>query len=335
MNADGEIIPVVLTPDDAYAAQAGVTMISALRRAKNPQGLHFYLLSEEPGLAPENLRRLTVTVGEFGAALTPLTVTASVLDRIAADTNYLPRNAFVRMLAPELLPRLEKCLYLDCDVVVLDDLALLWREDVSRSAVGAVRDWHVDGRGLMKYRQIKFYFNSGVLLMNLTRWRERDYSRECLRLAARPELTERYSDQDVLNLVFCEDTLPLHPRWNIQTGQNLLCRLHSQRRGDTVWREARDRPGIAHYSGRKRKPWDFDMKHDHALAWWENFQFTPWGKECADLPARLQQAADCDRAARRRRWLRDNFALKVTPSRGIFRLVWWGKTLADVRPKGR
>lgn len=330
----GEKIVVVMAPDDAYTVYAGVAILSILRKAKQPQDLRFYLLQDEKSLSEEHVRQLREIAEAYGARLESVLVRQPVL---AGKTtgHYLPANAFYRILIPDLLPQLDRCIYLDCDLVVLDDLALLWQEDISQVAVGAVIDWHVEGRGLRKYEQIRHYFNSGVLYLNLRKCREQHYTGKCLELMEIPEYTERYSDQDVLNLVFCDDLRLLHPRWNIQTGQELLCKLYSLKSGDNAWREVRQCPGIAHYSGRKRKPWDFDMKHALAMAYWENFRHSPWRGTDEKLAFMLKKAGERNRLARLCDIWRVLFSIKITPKRGVYRLILLGITCINVMPNNQ
>ncbi|MDR0534010.1 MAG: glycosyltransferase family 8 protein [Verrucomicrobiales bacterium] len=327
-------IAVVMAPDDAYTVHAGVAILSILRASGQPQNFHFYLLRDRQSLSTENIRQLRDIAASYNAGLDDVLVERPILEGKTTG-HYLPANAFYRILIPDLLPELDRCIYLDCDLVALDDLALLWQEDISQVAVGVVRDWHVEGRGLGKYEQIRYYFNSGVLYMNLRKCRERHYVEECLKLMEVPKFTERYSDQDVLNLVFSNDLLLLHPRWNIQTGQELLCKLCSIKSGNAQWREVEERPGIAHYSGRKRKPWLFDMKHRLAMAYWDSFRHSPWRGSDENITAALAKAVAKNRIARWHDVIRHLLLIKITPKRGIYRLVFLGITCINIMPSGK
>ncbi|MDR2463069.1 MAG: glycosyltransferase [Verrucomicrobiales bacterium] len=80
-----------------------------------------------------------------------------------------------------------------------------------------------------------------------------------------------------------------------------------------------------------------------------NYNYRPFLRECVDsalartLPAHeiiIVDDGSTDNSlavlrehyADRQRWWRDNFTLKITPSRGVFRLVFMGVTMANKLP---
>ena len=88
---------------------------------------------------------------------------------------------YFRILAPELLPAsLSRVIYLDADVRVASDLSRLWAEPLREHPVLAVRDAGAplvsSPRGLVNHRELGLapelgYFNAGVMLLDLARWR--------------------------------------------------------------------------------------------------------------------------------------------------------------------
>lgn len=63
---------------------------------------------------------------------TPATFT-SRLALACANCNHLPRSAYYRILLPNLLPEVDRVLYLDYDTLVLGDLTTLWHSDLART----------------------------------------------------------------------------------------------------------------------------------------------------------------------------------------------------------
>ncbi|MBY0299227.1 MAG: hypothetical protein K2X71_24860 [Methylobacterium sp.] len=160
---------------------------------------------------------------------------------------------YARLLLPYLMPRREKVLYLDADLIVLDDVAPLWRLDIREHAAAAIRDPFCDSRAAIGFAPDEPYFNSGVLLMNLEAWRRDGIAEAVAGEIARlgPRLT--YFDQDALNLVLRGRILFADPRWNFQprmadaTARDLAC-------APEVFRRIRDRPAIVHFTT-PHKPW--------------------------------------------------------------------------------
>ncbi len=125
---------------------------------------------------------------------------------------------FYRMFAHTVFPNQNKLLYLDSDTLIQSDLTELYQTDISKYALGAIRDMAPtnipnDPNGIYvrefkeKYLQHDLYVNSGVLLLNL----------EYLRTIKSPwpiksELT--YPDQDIINTTFDGQILELPLRYN-------------------------------------------------------------------------------------------------------------------------
>ncbi len=111
-------------------------------------------------------------------------------------------------------------MYLDADILVLDDLESLWETDLEGAVVGAVLDGldpklkHGDP-GFEEVPRVQDYFNSGVLLIDLGRWREERISERALELLINHPQS-LFSDQDALNIVCDGRWKKLDPRWNFQ-----------------------------------------------------------------------------------------------------------------------
>ena len=116
-----EVINIVLTCDDKYAQHAAVTIVSVVKNTK--RNVHFYVF--DCGILPENLGRLK-----------QLDVGSNVLEvvqvqKIDAFENYkYPRcyspAIMYRLAIPEILPHLDKALYLDSDIIAVRDIGLVF-----------------------------------------------------------------------------------------------------------------------------------------------------------------------------------------------------------------
>lgn len=130
----------------------------------------------------------------------------NLLEKISMENNHLPISAFYRIFLPQLLPNIERILYLDVDVLITNNLEELWNEDLQGAFFGCVRDEAVaatNGWGEQLLGTVgKDYFNSGVLLMDLSLFRK--YSINLYFYQFILESTQFYvlGDQDALNLYF-------------------------------------------------------------------------------------------------------------------------------------
>jgi lipopolysaccharide biosynthesis glycosyltransferase len=190
--------------------------------------------------------------------------------------NGFPLATAYNVLAPlYLLGDESKALYMDADMVVTKDLSLLWETQL-RTPVGAVLDAHIvwmaspsmwrpwKEEGL---EPLTPYLNTGLMLMNLDRWRAEKLTERTLAYLERYELP--CVDQDALNLVLRGDFDQLHPRYNSMPYHHLkMLRYLDTVESDSVIGEAITDPTVIHYPRSFFcKPWTFGCTHPGADLW--------------------------------------------------------------------
>lgn len=186
---------------------------------------------------------------------------------------YITKEAYIRFWAQDLFPDRSRVLYLDSDIIVVGPLEELWTMDLQGKALGAVEIPNSSRPAEHGMPPGSLYFNSGVLLMDLDRWRAQDYTRRCLEyLRDNPEKAHD-ADQDILNLVLIDDWLPLDYKWNainpfFRPSHDLGL---SQQVIDRVKSEAR----IIHYNGIS-KPWVYLDNHPRQRDYFDNLSQTNW-----------------------------------------------------------
>ena len=194
-------------------------------------------------------------------------------------TKHLPSIAYYRFLLPlELHPCLERVIYLDPDLIVMDDIAELWRIALHGDLLAAI-PFESPQCAALGIDSDEGYFNSGVMVINLTAWRDEDVTEQCFACAR--ELGERvkHADQDVLNVV-CRGLwkrLPL--RWNMVENYFTKRKLGawSQKERDA----AKKQMGIIHFTG-ACKPWHFSSSHPMRKWYWKYLKMTPWADSGPD-----------------------------------------------------
>ena len=97
------------------------------------------------------------------------------LNKISLEGNKLPVTSCYRFILADLLPSLDRIIYLDVDTLVLRDLTELWRTDLEGKFIGVVKDALINLNVAQKIvSERKSYFNSGMLLMDLNLFRKYD-----------------------------------------------------------------------------------------------------------------------------------------------------------------
>lgn len=255
-------IPVIFAADDRFAVGAGVLMLSILENVSQP--LSFYLLHDS--LTEENRERLHQVASRFDTCeLNLIDVSKVLADYPQPDRNHVySRMVYARLMAPEMIDA-DRAVYLDSDTLVRHDLAELYAWDLQGAPLAAVSDYgayRLAGRSPIQesyFREtvgggpITRYFNSGVMVIDLQRFRNDRIGAQTLQLIQTGRKF-RYADQCALNLVVQGDYAALPERWNAMT--ELLDMPEDPGIDPDLAervREARRNPALIHYVG--PKPW--------------------------------------------------------------------------------
>lgn len=193
---------------------------------------------------------------------------------VYTDPRYSEAASF-RLLLPEILPDYDKVAYIDCDVIVRQDIAKLYDEtDLGDNYLAAVYEAPIEQQAATREAigcDPRCYFNSGFLLMNLTQMRKEKVSARLLD-ACRVDYLE-FPDQDALNQVCKGRVLPLSPLFNgIRTFflPQYKVDFVAQYPEDGLWDEVQRSANI-HYTG--GKPWNlFSVKFGE---WWRCYDSLP------------------------------------------------------------
>lgn len=267
-----DTIHIAACCDDNYAAYAGVMMLSALQ-ATPDTAIHFHLVN--CGITASNIKALEETVQGAGGTLTILEPDESLYEGL--PTHRYGPAVYQRINLPAYMPEsVSKMLYLDSDILVQGNLNDLWQTDLQGHPVAAVENYSPTA-----YQDIGLprpeYFNSGVLLMDLTLWRQESLHRQVNDYARENAATLTFVDQCSLNAVLRGRWQRLAARWNQQSDVYKVMTRDYAGCGYTPeeLEEAFVNPGIVHFIGAK-KPWKRYCFHPLKRAYQRVLAQTPW-----------------------------------------------------------
>lgn len=246
---------IALCTDDRYASHCAVCVASILEN-NTADNCRIFILTN--GLTEDNLRRFSFLASHYHQQVKVVTIDAEKLDGLQVK-DYLPASMYYRFLIPEIVEG-ERCLYMDCDIIVTGGLRELFSVDIENLACGVVEDQCDDDVRLHnRVKMFSPYFNSGVILMNLDYWRNNDVSNRLIEWIAHYPGILYCPDQDALNVVLEGKVKFMDYRYNFQQGFY----------GDLVWiradkwpsiEKARQNPLLIHYTSGE-KPWHKDCRH--------------------------------------------------------------------------
>lgn len=254
-------IPIFFTIDDAYAPWLSVALISMIENASLDYHYHIYILFQQ--LSEENMRKIIASSTENHAIPAQnrkqfevtfcfmgnqfAAITDRKENRLRCD--YFTMTIFYRLFIPDFFTQFDKAIYIDSDIVIPGDISELYQIDLGDNIVGACPDHSVSdipefatymehAIGVNRYQ----YVNSGVLLMNLQKMREKEFSYHFLSLLNAYHFDCIAPDQDYLNAMCHNQILFLNPCWDTMPNEN---------------EPAITQPKLIHYN-LFAKPWCYD-----------------------------------------------------------------------------
>jgi FkbM family methyltransferase len=270
-------IDVACQTDQRFAADLAVMLHSLLDQ--NPEDSFVVHFLHDELLPSDDRVRLRSVVERGGAEWSPVAITAEVANRFPHLERYGGVTAWFRLLLPRLLGQLERVLYLDADLLVVGAVRELWQTDLETQCLGAVTQpvLREDARRVTRDLGLPHpsrYFNSGVMLMNLARLRDRGLMAHVEQVAASRSIPTPWADQDPLNRVLWKERLDLHPRWNVMNPVfDLPVRLLPWSTDQVA--QARADPRIIHFIG-PYKPWHFRLRHPYTKRYFDHLAQTPY-----------------------------------------------------------
>jgi lipopolysaccharide biosynthesis glycosyltransferase len=242
---------IALATDEGYVAQACIVLASyALSNPLNRRDTFVFTNNVSEG----GIRMLRTTAAAFGLKLTFQEMDGSLIREFSRHTkNMIPHvseASYGKILIPRSLPETYKrCLILDCDILVKGSLDRLFETDLQGRSLGAAIDAMEPTKSATRLGLSKkaFYFNSGVLLVDLKQWNlEKPLSR-AFDLIAKNHRKMMFMEQDLLNLLFNGQLQQLDSTWN-------AIMVIVPRGYVRNWKGVPEDQAILHFAG-ELKPW--------------------------------------------------------------------------------
>lgn len=282
-------INIVLSSDNNYAQHVAVVIASVMNNTKKNKQIRFFLLADNIDIGKKAL--LKQTADSFNAELNIIDLQENSCFDNLYTSGHISKAAYFRIILADLMPAdVHKVIYVDVDLIVLDDIEFLWNINLQGKPLGAVADYGILSSARLIRQKNKAiglsldgnYFNSGVLIIDVDLWRQYNYSSKVIKLASSVHLP--HHDQDALNKVFMNNWTKVPLRWNvIPPVYNLFLKilLNKKFRKNAV--SAKKNMAIMHYAGRY-KPWEFSVHKGFNDKYYKFLQLTAFKNEKMPQP---------------------------------------------------
>lgn len=264
------IVSIVSPSDNNYVPHLGTLIVSILDNANPENFIDFIIL--DGGISNSNKQLLRKLMNK-NSAIQFLDLSGEFNEQ--SVHMHFAKATFFRVVIERLIIDRDKVLYLDSDMVVLDDVGKLFNTDLNGAVIGAVYDYIMHAMCNLNIPAIDFtngltakeylqdylglkdkwdkYFQAGVILFDLKKLRELNLSSVMIKA-----LTDKrywFLDQDVLNKYFLSDVKYLEPNWNtVNSEDSVLKGLNEIQKKE--FESMLENPRIIHYAGYDTKPWN-------------------------------------------------------------------------------
>lgn len=214
------VVPIFFAVDDKYIPFLAVSLQSLIENSKVE---NFYLIkilytdiSDENQKKIQKFEKANVSI-EF----VDLNYYIEKIKDKLYTRDYYSKTTYFRLFIPNLYPQYNKALYLDCDIVLLEDVADLYNTDMEDNLVAAAPDDVIQtievfqeyAEKVVGVANYKNYFNAGVLLMNLDELRKFDFQEKFIYSLEKIKFSVA-QDQDYLNRLCKGRVKIVDSNWN-------------------------------------------------------------------------------------------------------------------------
>ncbi|MDB5477555.1 MAG: lgtC [Alphaproteobacteria bacterium] len=265
--------------DNGYAQHFGVTLASLLTNLA--PGIVPWIHVVTDGLDAGNQEKIAALKSIRDFSIAYITVSLEDFRDFPLIADYITLATYFRLKLPALLPDLDKVLYLDTDLIIQGDLSPLWETPLTDEQwIAGAMDIGVkeDFLPTIGMQEKDFYFNAGVILMNLRALRQNDFENRCAEFVRRYRPAIRYVDQDILNHVCKNHVLWCDPKYNLV--YSYIDKAHKLERYNSphalnAMQRAVANPVIIHFTG-GLKPWHYACRNPLACKYRHYLSLTPW-----------------------------------------------------------
>lgn len=261
MNRRKEVA-VVSSCNTKFVPHLAALFVSILENSDPKVFVRFYVIDDDIELESKNLLRYSVKNSRMNTDVEFLKINKKFFKNLVTS-DRIPETAYYRIAIPELFrgKNVERILYMDCDMIALNDISKLWDLEFNGAVMAAVEDagFHQRLEKMEIEADSMRYFNSGLMLINVEKWLKQNITKNVLKFIEENPEKLRFHDQDALNAILHDRWIALHPKWNAQGYIMAKAKQHPTAQGEKEYEEARRKPYIIHYSGHI-KPWSEEFK---------------------------------------------------------------------------
>lgn len=258
------LVPIFFATNNNYAPFLSIALISMLENASKDYFYKIHILSASLDNDNKNLLKKCITSNssiEFISLKDKLTRFQNMFH----TRDYYSKETYYRFFISNLFPEYDKVIYLDADMVILDDVSKLFNLNMQNYLVAAVHEDVMDIPEFGEYSEKTLgvpredYFNAGMLVINTDNFRKQRIEEKFIHLLNKFTFTVA-QDQDYLNIL-CQNQV-----YKLDKGWNKSSRIEDKFDNSKL--------KIIHYK-LNLKPWHYDNV-EYELYFWKYAKLCPF-----------------------------------------------------------
>ena len=190
---------------------------------------------------------------------------------------HVTKMTYARILIPDILPNVDKAVFVDSDMIVRGDISQLYEKNIGNNVFAAAEDFNWVNISNRLWGTKQYYYNAGLLLINCAKLREIDYLSVIKRKVAINQAKYQICDQDLINDAFRGKIYRLSISWNFYHGV-FIKRFRCYTPDDMEeFKKIEANPDIVHYVG-PEKPWLPSVRHVYEKDYFKYSRMTAFYK---------------------------------------------------------
>lgn len=272
-----------------YAIYAGVSIVSLFENNKEEDEIVVHILDDETDPISDDNREKLYFIAQKYERVIKIYDSNILVDLISGLQIPCYRNCYaanMRLFLDKILPcYIKKILYLDADTIIVGKINDLFETNMDDKVIAMVLECQSNPiKKDMGLKKDDFYYNSGVILYDLDKWRRNECSKKIIDHAKNIRSAYVSPDQDLLNVVFVNQIKTIDLRYNYQPFHYLYNDKLYMRTFKTnpyysydQLKKARNDIKIIHcYRFLGRFPWNRNSNHPNEEIWDTYLKISPW-----------------------------------------------------------
>ncbi len=217
-------IKIVVASNNHYALLIAALIKSIELNHKTPEKIDLYIIDD--GISSSSRDKIRASASPEMVTMHWFKTRDAVPTDIVIpnDKSAFPITTYLRLFAPQILPKgTKRYIYLDVDMIVLEDISKLWNSDLKGNIIAGVQDLcetaGSEWGGIPNYKELgiapeTLYFNAGMMVVDQEKWVEANITNRVIQAIQDNMKSVNFPDQYGLNVVLANKWQPLDKRWN-------------------------------------------------------------------------------------------------------------------------